>query len=76
MSLHSVLSATGIAAVLYSAYRLAAFMNVYLRPSSLEKYLSNGTYAVVTGATDGIGKAVEEGLISFYMAGIMKSWML
>jgi 17beta-estradiol 17-dehydrogenase / very-long-chain 3-oxoacyl-CoA reductase len=33
-------------------------MNVYLRPSSLEKYLSNGAYAVVTGATDGIGKAV------------------
>ncbi len=57
MSLNSVLSATGIAAVLYSAYRLAAFMNVYLRPSSLEKYLSNGAYAVVTGATDGIGKA-------------------
>src|SRR5260370_6449392 len=57
MSLHSVLSATGIAAVLYSAYRLAAFMNVYLRPSALEKYLSNGAYAVVTGATDGIGKA-------------------
>jgi 17beta-estradiol 17-dehydrogenase / very-long-chain 3-oxoacyl-CoA reductase len=58
MFLNSVLSATGIAAVLYSAYRLAAFMNVYLRPSSLEKYLSNGAYAVVTGATDGIGKAV------------------
>ena len=46
----------GIAAVLYSAYRLAAFVNVYLRPSSLEKYLSNGAYAVVTGRLMGSGK--------------------
>src|SRR5260221_11736854 len=57
MSLNSVLSATGIAAVLYSAYRLAPFMNVYLRPSSLEKYLTNGAYPVVTGDTDRTGQA-------------------
>lgn len=58
MSLYFVLIAAGFATVLFSAYRFAAFVRVYLRPSSLEKYLSNGAYAVVTGATDGIGKAV------------------
>jgi 17beta-estradiol 17-dehydrogenase / very-long-chain 3-oxoacyl-CoA reductase len=58
MSLNFVLVAIGLATVLFSAYRFAAFMRVYLRPSSLDKYRSNGAYAVVTGATDGIGKAV------------------
>jgi 17beta-estradiol 17-dehydrogenase / very-long-chain 3-oxoacyl-CoA reductase len=58
MSLYFPLVATGFAAVLFSTYRLGAFVRVYLRPSSLEKYLRNGAYAVVTGATDGIGKAV------------------
>jgi 17beta-estradiol 17-dehydrogenase / very-long-chain 3-oxoacyl-CoA reductase len=58
MSLNFVLNAAGFATVLFSAYRFAAFVRVYLRPSSLEKYWSMGTYAVVTGSTDGIGKAV------------------
>lgn len=58
MMLNGVLAAVGLAVVLFSAYRLVAFIRVYLRPSSLEKYLSDGAYAVVTGATDGIGKAV------------------
>lgn len=58
MSLNFVLSATGLATILFSAYKFAAFIRVYLRPSSLKKYLSNGAFAVVTGATDGIGKAV------------------
>jgi 17beta-estradiol 17-dehydrogenase / very-long-chain 3-oxoacyl-CoA reductase len=58
MSLYFVLIAAGFATVLFSAYRFGVFVRVYLRPSSLEKYLSNGAYALVTGATDGIGKAV------------------
>jgi 17beta-estradiol 17-dehydrogenase / very-long-chain 3-oxoacyl-CoA reductase len=58
MVLNGVLAAVGLAMVLLSAYRFGVFVRVYLRPSSLAKYLSNGAYAVVTGATDGIGKAV------------------
>jgi 17beta-estradiol 17-dehydrogenase / very-long-chain 3-oxoacyl-CoA reductase len=58
MSLNFVLAATGLITVLFSGYRFAAFIRIYLRPSSLEKYLGNGVYAVVTGASDGIGKAV------------------
>jgi 17beta-estradiol 17-dehydrogenase / very-long-chain 3-oxoacyl-CoA reductase len=58
MSLYSVLIAIGVATLICSAYRFASFVQVYLRRSSLEKYLSKDAYAVVTGATDGIGKAV------------------
>ena len=58
MSFVSVLMAIGFFVVLFSAYRFAAFIRVYLRPSSIGKYLTDGTYAVVTGATDGIGKAM------------------
>jgi NAD(P)-dependent dehydrogenase (short-subunit alcohol dehydrogenase family) len=58
MHLTSLLAAAGLATVLFSACRFAAFMRIYLRPASLEKYLGNGAFAVVTGATDGIGKAV------------------
>jgi 17beta-estradiol 17-dehydrogenase / very-long-chain 3-oxoacyl-CoA reductase len=57
MPLYFVLIAAGFATVLFWTYKFAAFVRVYLRHSSLEKYLSNGAYAVVTGATDGIGKA-------------------
>lgn len=64
MSLTFVLAAIGLVTVLFSGYRFAVFILIYLRPSSLAKYLSNGAYAVVTGATDGIGKAVAMELAS------------
>ena len=40
-------------------YRLASFIWLYfLRPSSVKRYLhGNAPYTIVTGATDGIGKA-------------------
>jgi len=58
MSFYYLLLAIGSATVLVCAYRAVAFARFRLRPSSLDKYLSSGAYAVVTGATDGIGKAV------------------
>jgi 17beta-estradiol 17-dehydrogenase / very-long-chain 3-oxoacyl-CoA reductase len=58
MFCHHLLPAIGSATVLLFAYRAVAFVHFRLRPSSLEKYLIGGAYAVVTGATDGIGKAV------------------
>jgi 17beta-estradiol 17-dehydrogenase / very-long-chain 3-oxoacyl-CoA reductase len=58
MSCQYLLPAIGSATVLLCAYRAVSFVHFRLRPSSLGKYLISGAYAVVTGATDGIGKAV------------------
>jgi 17beta-estradiol 17-dehydrogenase / very-long-chain 3-oxoacyl-CoA reductase len=58
MSFYYLLTAIGSATVLLCAYRAVSFVHFRLRPSSLDKYLIGGAYAVVTGATDGIGKAV------------------
>ena len=48
-------------------YRVASFVWLYfLRPSTVCKYLhgpAGGTYALVTGATDGIGKATAAELL-------------
>lgn len=43
----------------YLLLKLANFVQVYIRPSQLPRYLHspNGSWAVVTGASDGIGKA-------------------
>ena len=54
----SLFAAVGFATALVAACRLAAFIRIYLRPSGIAKYSRNGTYALVTGATDGIGKAI------------------
>ncbi len=64
MFLKFLLSAIGLATVLLVVYRVVLFLRIYLRSSSLERYLSDGAYAVVTGATDGIGKAVAMELAS------------
>ena len=58
MSCYYLLLTVGSATVLLCAYRAVAFLHWRLRRSSLDKYLISGAYAVVTGATDGIGKAV------------------
>jgi 17beta-estradiol 17-dehydrogenase / very-long-chain 3-oxoacyl-CoA reductase len=58
MHLISPLAAVGLATALVSTYRFASFIRIYLRPATIAKYLGDGTYAVVTGATDGIGKAM------------------
>jgi 17beta-estradiol 17-dehydrogenase / very-long-chain 3-oxoacyl-CoA reductase len=64
MFLKFLLSAIGLATVLLVAYRVVSFLRIYLRSSSLERYLNDGAYAVVTGAADGIGKAVAMELAS------------
>ncbi len=45
-------------------FQLIKFITPYLLPSKLEKYRTGNAYALVTGATDGIGKAVAMELAS------------
>ena len=40
------------------AYRLCSFVYRYVRPSSLKDHLTDNAYAIITGATNGIGKAL------------------
>jgi len=49
----------GAIQVIYIGYRLVSFIRIYIRPSSVRKYLSTDAYAMVTGASDGIGKAIS-----------------
>jgi len=49
---------TGIMTALVLLYRLLRFIYPYTRSSNLKQYLEADAYAVVTGATDGIGKAM------------------
>lgn len=48
----------GLASCLWVFYRLTGFIYPYLKPSALKKYLAKDAYALVTGSTDGIGKAI------------------
>ena len=48
----------GILAFISVLYKMIKFIVPYLRPSKLGKYRINGSYVLVTGATDGIGKAI------------------
>ncbi|GJE93096.1 NAD(P)-binding protein [Phanerochaete sordida] len=58
-----VLSAVGALVVLKSAYDLLRLAAVYTLPSNLPRYLYGpAPYALVTGATDGIGKSVAKEL--------------
>lgn len=53
-----ILIIIGLLTLLRGLYLLFAFLYTYLRPSSISKYKTDGAYALVTGATDGIGKAI------------------
>ena len=54
----TVLAGLGLASVSYNAYRLLAAATVYLLPSRLQLYHHGSEpYAIVTGASDGIGFA-------------------
>jgi 17beta-estradiol 17-dehydrogenase / very-long-chain 3-oxoacyl-CoA reductase len=55
---YSFATVIGILCLIVLFYRFAAFLMPYLRPSKLHTYLRPGAYAMVTGATDGIGKAM------------------
>jgi 17beta-estradiol 17-dehydrogenase / very-long-chain 3-oxoacyl-CoA reductase len=48
----------GLMALARGLYLFSTFLYTYIRPSSILKYKTDGAYAVVTGATDGIGKAI------------------
>src|SRR5260370_37728441 len=48
----------GAICLLWLLYRLISFIYPYVRPSNLKKYFLKNAYVVVTGSTDGIGKAL------------------
>ncbi len=52
----------GALCIAWFLYRSIHFIYPYLRPSSIKRYLTNDAYAVITGATDGIGKAIAMAL--------------
>ncbi|KAI1786748.1 NAD(P)-binding protein [Ganoderma leucocontextum] len=60
------LSLLGIVLAIPHLYRILDFCWLYfLRPSSVKRYLhGNAPYAIVTGATDGIGKATAAELLT------------
>jgi len=48
----------GIVSCAWLLYRIIRFFYPYMRSSTLKKYLTKDAYALITGATDGIGKAI------------------
>merc|ERR1712167_524362 len=60
MSCCSWLYWVGVATVVYFAVQLAKFVQMYfLARPNMSKYKKAGAWAVVTGASDGIGKAMS-----------------
>ena len=61
----NVLAGTGAVLLIPCLYRLSSFIWLYfLRPSSIKSYVHGAApYALVTGATDGIGKATAAELL-------------
>lgn len=64
LSRNDILMVIGILTIAYALYVLASFITTYLRPSSIRKYRTSGAFALITGATDGIGKAIAFELAS------------
>ena len=62
----SVTSAIGTAFALFTVYKAALFVWTFIRPSRLQEYChsQSGSWALVTGASDGIGRAFSEDLLS------------
>jgi 17beta-estradiol 17-dehydrogenase / very-long-chain 3-oxoacyl-CoA reductase len=46
----------------YYGYQLLSFIFQYIYPSQIKEHLTDGAYAMITGATDGIGKALATAL--------------
>ncbi|RDX44023.1 NAD-P-binding protein [Lentinus brumalis] len=63
----NVLAVLGVLLAIPHLHRIASFVWLYvLRPTSIKRYLhgpKGGAYAIVTGATDGIGKATAAELL-------------
>lgn len=57
-----IIFTVGIICLLWLLYRTIKFIYPYIRCSDLRKYQKPGAFAVVTGATDGIGKAIAVAL--------------
>ncbi|KAI4225974.1 MAG: hypothetical protein L6R36_003510 [Xanthoria steineri] len=58
-SIFIVFTGAGIATVVFLFLRFSRFVYLYLRPSSLYQYhYGEGPWALVTGASDGIGKCL------------------
>ena len=57
-AIQTILLIIGIATIAVTLYRFIYFIYPYIRTSSIKKYLHRGSYALITGATDGIGKAL------------------
>ena len=55
---NQVIFIVGIICSLWLLYSWINFTYPYIRHSNLQKYLINDAYAMVTGATDGIEKAI------------------
>lgn len=62
--IRNVLAAIGAVSVSYTFYSLACFSWLYLRPSSLPRYIDSDSYAIVTGATAGIGRGFVRALLA------------
>ncbi|MGF6850149.1 17beta-estradiol 17-dehydrogenase / very-long-chain 3-oxoacyl-CoA reductase [Chitinophaga sp. W3I9] len=59
---NQIIFTVGIICLLWLLYRTIKFIYPYIRRSDLRKYQKPGAFAVVTGATDGIGKAIAVAL--------------
>jgi len=56
--LHQIVFIIGFCFCLWVLYRVINFIYPYVKPSGLQKYLHPDSYALITGSTDGIGKAI------------------
>jgi NADP-dependent 3-hydroxy acid dehydrogenase YdfG len=63
-TLRTLLSLVGTAYVSYSAFAVAKFVWHFVRPSRLHIYNHSDPWALVTGASDGIGLGFAEELLS------------
>ncbi|PGH34997.1 hypothetical protein GX50_02131 [[Emmonsia] crescens] len=63
----SVFAAFGALTLLYLLYKVCEHLYIFLHPSTLQKYLdrTKGSYALVTGSTEGIGTAFARELCKF-----------
>lgn len=62
ISVQRVLAALGALSVLPFTYRLSRSLYIYGRPSSLPRYKRQDAYALITGASDGIGRGFARAL--------------